>query len=68
MTPALHFVGFRGEEYWSAVRVWGFPDFIHRYLDHRAVGDFAPDDIIICARGCTDDPPNPYAFNDSECF
>ena len=39
-TPAapasdIHFVGFRGEEYWSAVKVWGLPDFYHRGYDLR---------------------------------
>jgi hypothetical protein len=28
--PCLHFIGFRGEEYWSAVKVWGKPEMIHR--------------------------------------
>ena len=27
--PALHFIGFRGNEYVSARRVWGPPDFFH---------------------------------------
>ena len=40
-TPCLHFVGFRGEEYWSAVKVWGFPDFYHRGWDTRAAREIA---------------------------
>jgi hypothetical protein len=24
----IHFVGFKGEEYWTAVKVWGLPDFV----------------------------------------
>ena len=32
----LHFIGFRGEEYWSAVRAFGSPHFIHRRHDLRA--------------------------------
>lgn len=27
--PALHFVSFHGDEYVSAVRIWGKPDFFH---------------------------------------
>ena len=34
--PAVHFVGFRDERYWSAVKVWGRPSFIHRGWDMRA--------------------------------
>lgn len=33
---AVHFVGFRGDEYRSAVKVWGEPDFIHLGWDRRA--------------------------------
>src|SRR5690348_6118637 len=44
---ALHFVGFRGEEYHSATRVWGLPDFIHRGWDRRAQREIAPGDIIV---------------------
>ena len=50
MKPALHFVGFRGEEYHSATRVWGLSDFIHRRWDLRARREIAPDDTIVFAR------------------
>jgi len=41
---AIHFVGFRNDRYWNAVRIWGFPDFIHPRWDVRARfgGDNAP--------------------------
>lgn len=65
----LHFVGFRGSEYVSAVRIFGKPDFIHRYWDHRAIGDIVADlDTVVFAKGSERDTPNVYAFNDSECF
>jgi hypothetical protein len=36
----LHFVGFRtNEEYLSAVKVFGKPDFIHLFHDRRMYGD-----------------------------
>ena len=38
----IHFVGFRGEEFRSAVRVWGRPDFIHRGWDLRARREIVP--------------------------
>lgn len=65
----LHFVGFRGDEFTRAVRVFGVPDFIHRYWDHRAIGDIVADlDTVVFAKGSECDTPNVYAFNDSECF
>ena len=42
ITPAVHFVGFRGQEYHSAVRVWGKPDFIHPVWDRWAQQDIHP--------------------------
>lgn len=36
---AVHFIGFRGDEYHSAVRAFGFPDFIHVSHDRRMYGD-----------------------------
>ncbi|WP_332789093.1 hypothetical protein [Sphingomonas sp. GB1N7] len=65
MKPALHFIGFRGDEYNSAVRVFGPPDFIHRHWDRRAVQDIAPGDTAVFARGNDQDPVTPYSFNDS---
>lgn len=47
--PLLHFVGFKDDRWHSAVRVWGKPDFIHRFYDHRAVGDMAPGDKVVFA-------------------
>ena len=47
MKRHVHFVGFRGEEFWSAVKVWGQPDFIHLINDHRSEGDIDEDDLVI---------------------
>jgi len=57
MRPAVHFVAFRGEEYWSAVKVWGRPDFIHRRWDLRARREIADEDILVFAQGTANDPP-----------
>jgi hypothetical protein len=48
--PATHFVGFRGEEYHSAVKTYGKPDFIHRDWDHRATADVGPHDTVVFAK------------------
>jgi len=64
--PAVHFIGFRGDEYLRAVRVFGPPDFLHRYWDVRAMQEIAPGDMAVFAKGDEHQPPNPFAFNDSE--
>lgn len=47
--PMLHFVGFKDDRFNNAVRVWGRPDFIHRFYDRRAVADIAPGDTVVFA-------------------
>lgn len=49
---AIHFVGFRGDEYASAVRVWGKPGFIHMGNDTRMRREMAPGDTVVFANGC----------------
>ena len=45
-----HFIGFRGEEYWSAVRAFGTPHFIHRWLDQRAFREIDwENDLVVFA-------------------
>ena len=64
MKPCKHFVGFRGEEFWSAVKVFGPPDFIHRGWDLRAQREIAPGDTVIFATGSHDQAPSVKSFND----
>lgn len=61
----IHFIGFRGDEYWSAVKIWGYPHFIHRNWDIRARIEIADGDIAIFAKGSFDDEPSVYSFDDS---
>ena len=61
---AVHFVGFRGEEYHSAVRTFGLPDFIHRGWDMRAQREIAAGDVVVFAK-YHDQPPSRYSFDDS---
>jgi hypothetical protein len=62
--PCVHFVGFRGDEYVRAQRIWGRPDFIHRSNDLRLWlgGELAPHDTVVIANNAQ---PSKYAFNDS---
>jgi len=46
----VHFFGFRGDEYNSAVKIWGAPDFIHPVHDRRAYLEIDKEnDILIFA-------------------
>lgn len=46
----IHFIGFRGDEYNSAKKIWGEPDFIHPVHDRRAYVEIDRDnDILIFA-------------------
>jgi hypothetical protein len=60
----VHFVGFRGDEYARALRVFGTPDFIHRGWDLRAQREIAPDDVVVFATGSFDQVPRRQSFND----
>jgi hypothetical protein len=64
MSRAVHFIGFRGDEYLSAVRVFGRPTFIHRGWDLRARRDIADDDLVVFAKGDADQAPSVRSFND----
>ncbi|TCD04125.1 hypothetical protein EYB45_09440 [Erythrobacteraceae bacterium CFH 75059] len=55
--PLVHFVGFRDDRYWNAVRVFGRPDFIHPSWDRHAIGDIDAGDIVIHATAGTADAP-----------
>lgn len=65
--PITHFVGFKGEEWFSAVKIWGQPHFIHRHNDARVQTEVADGDLVIYANG-SERKLVPFVFNDSECF
>jgi len=60
----VHFVGFRGDEYHSAVKAFGPPHFIHRGWDLRAQREIAEGDLIVFATGEPDQLPRAKSFND----
>ena len=64
--PCVHFIGFRGDEYWSAVRIWGRPDFFHRDWDFRAAKEIAAGDVAIFAKWGADELPHWRSFNDAQ--
>jgi hypothetical protein len=65
---ALHFVGFKDDRYWSAVKVWGKPNFVHRHWDYRAKCEVVPGDVAIFAKGDETDEPTLFAYDDSAYF
>ena len=65
MRSATHFVGFKDDRYNAAVRVFGPPDFIHRFWDARAVIEAVPGDRVIFAVKDEHQKVNEYTFDDS---
>ncbi len=66
----LHFVGFRSEEFNSAVKVWGEPDFFHRVFDDRVVhsGEIDWDTDTVVFANSAENKHTKWTFNDSEVF
>ena len=64
----IHFVRFKDDRYLRAVRVFGPPDFIHRFWDARAVCEVVPGDVVIFAEGDESQPVVQFAYDDSAYF
>lgn len=64
MTPAVHFIGFRDDRYWNAVKIWGRPGFIHRGWDTRARREIADCDTVVFANGEWTQEPSVRTFHD----
>lgn len=65
MENAMHFVGFKGEEFHRAIAVFGQPDFIHRQHDGRCISMVMPDDTVVYANGAETPSASVYSFDDS---
>ena len=65
MTRHVHFVGFRGDEFNRACRIWK-PDFIHLTNDHRSEGDIGEDDIVIFANKAREGVKSEFSWQDHE--
>jgi len=64
--PPLHFVGFKDDRVWNALRVFGPPDFWHRIYDARARQEIVPGDVAVFATGSIDDEPKAVSHDDSQ--
>lgn len=60
-------MGFRRDEFRSAVRVFGQPDFFHKVHDRRAIAEFCDGDLVVFANG-SESYVNEYTFDDSRHF
>ena len=68
MNNAIHFVGFSNDRYNTAIKVFGTPDFIHRFWDRRAVDEVIENDVVIFANGDETQNVIPFAYDDSANF
>ena len=66
--PTMHFVGFKDDRWWNAIKTFGKPDFVHRHWDRRAVAEVCEGDIVVFARGDEHASPYEFAYDDSAHF
>lgn len=64
MTRIVHFVGFRDDRYWNAVKAFGPPHYIHRGWDLRAQRELDDGDLVVFAEGAHDQEPRVRSYND----
>lgn len=64
----VHFVGFKDDRWWSALKTFGRPDFVHRFWDSRAVAEVIPGDLVVFANGDERQPVKQFAYDDSAYF
>ena len=63
----VHFVRFdnlHDGHFWNAVRVFGQPDYLHRFWDRRALREIDAGDIVLFAKGDADQPFSAFPAND----
>lgn len=68
MQNALHFVGFKDDRVFNAVRLFGKPDFWHRIYDQRAVIEICPGDTVVFANGDENQNVREFTHDDSQLF
>lgn len=57
---SVHYVGFRGDEFARARRIFGGPIVIHMWWDLRARREIADGDIVLFAKGEHDQEPRKH--------
>lgn len=64
MRSVVHFVGFKDDRYWAAVKVWGPPHYVHYGYDRWAQQEIAEGDTVVFANGAHDQVPKPRGYPD----
>lgn len=64
MPRIVHFIGFKDDRYWNAVKVFGSPHYIHRGWDIRARREISDDDLLVFAEGDWTQEPRRKSFAD----
>lgn len=66
----LHFVGVKpgkdDDRFYRAVRVFGYPDFIHPKWDYRAKSEILPEDVAVFFSGTENDEPSFYPYTEQD--
>ncbi len=68
MKNAFHFVGFKDDRVWNALRIFGRPDFWHRIYDQRAVAEIVEGDTVLFAKGDETQSVREFTHDDSAMF
>lgn len=68
MHNALHFVGFKDDRIFNAIKIFGKPDFWHRVYDARTLQEIFEGDKIVFATGDENQPLKEFTWNDSDRF
>lgn len=63
-TRIVHFVGFKDDRYWNAVKTFGAPHYIHPRWDACARREMDDGDLVVFADGPQDQEPRARTFND----
>ena len=61
----VHFVGFRGDEFNRARRVWGGPAMVHMVNDQRVWTEVGEDDVVVFANKETEENVREFVWDAS---
>ncbi len=64
MPRCVHFIGFKDDRYWNAVKVFGQPTYIHPGWDMRARREIAQGDVLVFAEGDWRQKPRIKSYSD----
>lgn len=63
---AVHFVGIKGDSFAQAVKVWGQPDFWHKWHDHRMWQEVDKDvDVVVFDQRQDPNVPSKWSWDAS---